>query len=79
MRVSIKSGEIDVMVTEGIVAEGGRSPVGKESSAGCCMATFETIVPVRVVHCPLAEHSRATGDAFLPAFFALQDFDLFLM
>jgi hypothetical protein len=68
MRVRIKSDEIDVMVTEGVVDEGGRSQVGKESSADCCVAAFETIVPVRVVHCSLvihcalAEHSRATGE-----------------
>jgi hypothetical protein len=40
------------------------------------MEAFETIVPVGVVHCALAKDSRATGDAFLPAFFALRDLSL---
>jgi hypothetical protein len=43
------------------------------------MEAFETIVPVGVVHCALAKDSRATGDAFLSAFFALRDLVLALM
>lgn len=78
MRLRIKSGEIDVMVTEGLVDEGGRSQVGKESSADCCMAAFEMIVPVGVVHFAIAEDSGATVVEFF-AFFELRDLVLALM